>query len=313
MSKKVIAIDLGGTKISTAVITSDGRILESLKEPTVLEQGWPGLKRQLIRICRDLMKRHKTISAVGVGSAGPLHSEQGVLLDPTNFGWTSKKKIFFRKEISSALKIPVVFDNDAIAAILGEKWKGKAANNSVVITLGTGVGVGVLVDGKVVRGGDGYHPEVGHLILRPEDPDAHCECGAKGCAEAYLSGVNFTNWVEKKRHGKVATAKELTALARNGNQEIRGYFNEYAKLMTQFICSLIVLYYPQEIILAGSFAEASDLFLDQVQRQVATAMQRREKTQKVIPKITVSKLKNMDGVWGAAKMAFHHKDYYKNI
>lgn len=305
-NQNVIAIDLGGTKILAAVVNPKGQILHQVKAATHLTGGWQALKKQIVSICQQLIKEHKNICAIGVGSAGPLHAEQGVLLDPTNFGWT-QKKVHFTRDLKKSLKLPIAFDNDAVSAILGERWLGQASANSLCITLGTGLGLGVLVSDKVARGRDGLHSEGGHLVLRPQDHDAHCECGVPGCAEGFLSGVNFAKWVAKRSGTKEMSAQELTELALNGDAKIASYFDEYSQLMAQYICSLIVLYYPREIIFSGSFAEAHPLFLNKTKKMVSEAFARQEKVHKIVPKLLVSKLKNNNGLLGAAYMAFKSK------
>jgi len=309
--KKVIALDLGGTKLSAAVVTDQGKVLKTIKEPSHLADGWPGLKQQVLRLCKTLLVEHPSVKAIGVGSAGPLHAEKGVLLDPTNFGWTSKKPIAFREPISKALKLPVVFDNDAVVAVLGEHWMGEASKNSMVVTLGTGVGVGILLNGKVFRGRDGYNSEGGHLILRPQDKDIHCECGADGCAEGVLSGVNFAKWVGRKTGRQGLSAQQITDMAFKRDPEMLKYFEEYAEMMAQFLTGLITLYYPNEIVISGSFAQSHPLFLDKTKSILKKYFKRRDEVVKILPKISISKLNNQDGLLGAAFMAFERKDYYK--
>jgi glucokinase len=303
--KKVIAIDLGGTKISAAVVNEDGKILKLVKEPTRLKEGWPGLKKQIVQIVKSLLLEHKQVSKIGVGSAGPLNAAEGTLLDPTNFGWKTTRKIQFKKEIERALGKKIVFDNDAVAAVLGEAWKGKGGPDCMSVTLGTGVGVGVLVNGRIHRGRGGLHPELGHLVLRTED-FSQCECGVPGCAEGLLSGVNFAKRFSRKA-GQDLTAKEIEDLAREGFEPALESFDEYAQLLAQYICSLIVVSYPKKIIFSGSFTEASPFFLSRSIELVGKAMQRQQKSIKIIPEVRTSTLKNQSGLLGAAYMALNSK------
>ncbi len=310
--KHVIAMDLGGTKILAALVNDNKKIVKHIKQNTLLSGGWPALQKQIVSITNELLDEAKKnkykVSGLGIGSAGPLHAGKGLLLDPTNFGWTDKK-IHFVRDLKKKIKIPIYFDNDAVAAVLGERWTKAASDNSICITLGTGLGVGILVDDQIIRGRSGLHSEAGHFILRPKDTLSHCECGAAGCAEGFLSGVNFTKWVSLSTGKNFKDAKELTALARSGDVEAKKYFDEYAELMAQYICSLVVLFYPKEIIFSGSFAESQDLFLPKTNKLVAAALDRREKVEKTIPKIKISKLHNDNGLLGAAFMAFKKGAY----
>ena len=303
-AKTVIAIDLGGTKITAATVTDKGIVKNQITEASYLAGGWKELKKQIVRICHELKKKEDNISCVAIGSAGPLHAEKGLLLDPTNFGWKNQKIIPIVSDLKKELKMRIILENDAAVAVWGEFWKGNISENSICITLGTGLGVGVLINGKQFRGRDGLHPEIGHLVLRPQDPHSLCECGVKGCAEGFLSGVNFAKWVARSTGEAEQSAKDLTELALSGDVRIQKYFEEYANLMSQYLESLIVMTYPQEIVFAGSFASAQNLFLPQVKIQLKEAFKRHEKSHKIVPKLSVSKLGNKSGLLGAAYLAF---------
>ncbi len=303
-SKAVIAIDLGGTKITAAVVTDKGVVKHQITEASYLAGGWVQLKKQIVRICRELSSKEKNINCVAIGSAGPLHAEKGILLDPTNFGWKKQKIISIVGDLKKELKTKVILENDAAVAAWGEYWKGKASENSICITLGTGLGVGIIINGKQFRGRNGLHPEIGHLVLRPQDPYSYCECGVKGCAEGFLSGVNFAKWVARSTGEAEHSAKELTELAAASDARIKKYFEEYSNLMSQYLESLIVTTYPQEIIFSGSFASAHKLFLPQVKSQLKEAFKRHEKSHKIIPQLLVSNLGNKSGLIGAAYLAF---------
>lgn len=305
---KVIGIDLGGTKIAAAVVDQNGKILKEHRALTEYKGGWSVLKKQLIQICQELKKTHKDIAAVGIGSAGPLHAPSGTLLDPTNFGWKSPLTVPITKELKKALHMPVHLENDAAAAILAEHWMGKSGADCLVITLGTGVGMGVIADGKLVRGGRGLHPEGGHILLRSGDKSALCGCGVYGCAEAFLSGANFGKRASKALGKKNLTGRDVAELAYAKNKKALAMFSEYAELMAEYILNLVVLYYPKKIILTGSFAEASSLFLPTVEKRLKALLKRRLKTIPLLPDIYVSKLGNRAGVLGAAYIAFQ-QDY----
>lgn len=310
--KKVIAIDLGGTKLSVAVVTEKGRILHKIKQPTFLAEGWKGLQGQIKYLCQVVSKLEKNISAIGIGSAGPLNAKEGTLIDPTNFGWTGTKKIPLKKDLERILKKPIVFDNDAVAGVIGEMWLGKGSKNTMLMTLGTGLGVGVIANGKVLRGRDGLHPELGHLVLRPSDTTAHCECGVPGCAEGFLSGTNFPKWFARKTGKPQVSAKEIEDLGLAGDPTVLEFFDDYAHLLAQFICSLIVVSYPKEIIIAGSFSAAHPLFLKKTLELVHASMKRQETSHQIVPTIRISHLENQSGILGAAYMALNHRTYHKN-
>lgn len=305
---KVIAIDLGGTKVAAAVVDSRGRLLAERKMPTALGGGWRALRKQLIGVCSDFRAEHPAVKAVGIGSAGPLDASHGLLLDPTNFGWRSPLRVDIVRELKAALRMPVRLENDAAAAMLAEHWRGGAGKNSLVLTLGTGLGVGVLTEGKLVRGGRGLHPEGGHVLLRPSDPSAPCGCGNLGCAEAFLSGKNFAGRAAHKLVEPGISALEVEQRARRGDPEALALFAEYSELLAELLQNFIVLYYPETVILTGSFAAAAPLFLPEAKRRLRALLQRRLKTLPLLPAIRVSKLQNRAGILGAAYIALH-SDY----
>lgn len=305
----VIGIDLGGTKVVAAVVNSKGNILAEERRATDLSGGWKKLKIQLLALCRSLQKDFPSVRAVGVGSAGPLHAPSGRLLDPTNFGWKKPLVVNLSQELSLSLRMPVLLENDAAAAVLAEFWQAKAGDNCAVVTLGTGLGLGVIANGKLVRGGRGLHPEGGHILLRPGDQSAPCGCGNFGCAEAYLSGKSFGTRAGLALGKPNLTGRSLAELAQSGNSPARKLFEEYSAHLAAYLHDLVVLYYPEKIILTGSFAEAHSLFLPGARRQLKKMITRRLKTLPLFPKISVSSLGNRAGVLGGAYIALH-PDYF---
>ena len=299
----VIVIDLGATKIAAAIVSSRGSVRCQSQESTYLREEWPGLKKQIIRICESQLLIDRSISGIGIASAGPLHAPSGTLLDPTNFGWKRHVKVLLKKELERALHLPVMLENDAAASALAESWKGIAGKNAIIITLGTGLGVGILINGKLLRGARGLHPEIGHLILDISDKTALCGCGAYGCAEAYLSGMNFTKRANRILNKNLSTL-ELLKLSKKIQQEL---FTEYSQRLAQFLHSLIVLYYPEKIIFAGSFSQAADCFLPDTERHLKKLLLRRSQTISLIPKLKVSTLQERSGTLGAAYIALHRK------
>lgn len=301
----VIGIDLGGTKIAAGLVTKEGKVLRELKVPTHLAGGWPGLRKQLAEVVRELSV--KKVKAVGIGSAGPLHAPSGMLLDPTNFGWKGAQKVPLTRDLSKALKLPVTLENDAAATVLAERWKGGAGDDCVVLTLGTGLGMGVICDGRLVRGGRGLHPEGGHMLLRAGDESAPCGCGNLGCAEAYLAGKKFDERAEKKL-GEKLRGSEWGARALAGDPAAKALFEEYSVLLAEYLQNLVVLYYPKTVIFTGSFAAAHEAFLPRAREELARLLARRLRTLPLLPKLRTSKLGHRSGILGGAYVALQ-RDY----
>jgi len=312
MTQKVLGYDLGGTKVAVAVVDSNGRILEETREPARIREGRDVLIRQLASLGKKFLARHPAIKQVGIASAGPLDPKRGVLLDPTNFAGPGWGQVPLAKLLSKKLGLPVVLENDAAAAILAEHWLGlgRGLDNVMIMTLGTGLGTGIIANGALVRGGRGMHPEGGHLILSPNDQSAPCGCGNLGCAEAYLSGRNFTHRARRAfgldEDDKTLDAAILAELARGqGSDRVRAraLFDDYADMLAVAMHNFTVLYCPELIVLTGSFALAADLFLDRARAKLELRLSRRRVGIDLLPKVLVSSLDNRAGVLGAAYIA----------
>jgi glucokinase len=311
MNKKSLAIgiDIGGTKIAAGIVSDSGRILSELKEPVVLDQGPKGLIRQLNSIINGLLPLAKSkLCGIGIGSAGPLHAPSGSLLDPTNFGWKAGK-VPIVGPLQKNFRAPISFDNDAAAAALAEQWKGGGGDDFIVLTLGTGLGVGVMVEGKTLRGSRGLHPEAGHLLLRPGDTSAPCGCGNLGCAEGLLAGSHFVRRTSQKV-GRTLSAPEIVQAAKEGAPWALESFSEYGELLGEYTYNLCMLFYPKQIILAGSFASASSLFIPGAQRKLRSLLKRQNSTLRIMPKLRPSRLANRSGLLGAARLAFLKETYW---
>jgi glucokinase len=306
-----LGYDLGGTKVAVAAIDARGRIHEEIRQPVVAAEGKAAVLKQLVRLGREMISRHPRIRRVGIAAAGPLDPTHGVLLDPTNFvgpeGTFGIVKIVAHLE--KHLKLPVTLENDAAAAMLAEHWLGHARgyDNAMILTLGTGLGTGIICNGALVRAGRGMHPEAGHLIINSTDASAPCGCGNLGCAEAYLSGRSFTRRARARLGDPSLDAAAIATQARKGHALSRQLFEEYAVMMATAIHNYVVIYCPEIVVLTGSFAAASDLFLKSTRRELEKLLERRREGTDLMPAIEISALDNQAGVLGAAHVAFHAK------
>lgn len=290
------------------IVTTQGKILWEAKEPTQLSDGWQGLKNQLIHSIEKCLSRSPNAKAIGIAAAGPLHGPQGLLLDPTNFGWKLKKPVSLTLEISRYFGLPTVLENDAAAAVLAESWLAKAPKDTVILTLGTGLGIGVLLHGKLHRGGQDLHPEGSHFFLRYNDRTAPCGCGNYGCAEAFLSGEGFLRRARKIANLPKLDGRNLLKTAKK-NKKIAGLLEEYSELLAAYIQSIVVLYYPKRVILTGSFSLDHQLFLPAARKHLKVLLGRRLNTIALMPEIQISKLQNKAGLLGAAYIA---KEFTQN-
>jgi glucokinase len=303
-----LAFDLGGTKVWGGVVDARGKILKEARRPTELSRGPTGLLTQLSEMCGELRMGMPKPLGIGIASAGPLDPARGTLLDPTNFftGGKSWGEVKLARELQKRVRLPVALENDAAAAILAEHWKGAArgAKNAMVLTLGTGLGVGVIANGALVRSGRGLHPEGGHITLSAGDSSAPCGCGLLGCAEAYLSGRNFAARFGARNKRPGITGHEVSNLARSGDRAALDAFQEYAERLAQAIHTYVVLYAPERVVFAGSFAESFDLFRPQTVRRLETLLERRRVGHDLMPELMRSTLENRAGLLGGARVAF---------
>lgn len=312
MTQKALSYDLGGTKVAVGVVNSRGRVLDEIRTPVLLQKGKEAVLQQLADLGNQLIKKHPDVKWVGMASAGPLDPKKGELLDPTNFKGPkgSWGKVPIAKILRDKLKRPVYLENDAAAAILAEHWIGSAKKykDAMILTLGTGLGTGIICNGELVRSGRHLHPEAGHIILRYGDTTAPCGCGNLGCAEAYLSGRNFARRSRQRFANPNLSAEDIANLARRQDPIALAAFAEYAEVMAIAIHNYARIYAPELILFTGSFAAAIDLFLPQTQYHLERILAREKKQMSLVPKLMASRLGNEAGLIGGAYVAFQrHK------
>lgn len=307
----VLAYDLGGTKVHVAVVSHTGKILEEIRVPVDVEKGKAGVINQLSVLGKNFLKKYPEVRHAGLAAPGPLIPSKGLLLDPTNLSDPKNRKkswgkVHITKLLSAKLGLPVTLENDAAAAMLAERWMGKAKGytDSMLLTLGTGLGGGAIVNGKLVRAGRDLHPEAGHTIIGGEDSSAICACGNYGCAEAYLSGRSFEYRNQSRFGSKMLSAKEITVLAKKGDRKALAAFDDYAKYMAMAMNNYVSLYSPEIIVLTGSFANSAKFFVPKTKANLKKHLARRRVGVDLLPKIEVSALENSAGVLGGAYVAF---------
>lgn len=302
---------MGGTKIAVAVIDERGRILESHRESVELRGGASSLITQFARLGRPLIEKYK-LKKGAIASAGPLDPIQGLLLNPTNLKTLGHEwgVVPLIKEVEKKLKIKMQLENDAAAAALAEQWigVGRAHQNITVVTLGTGVGVGVITNGQLVRSGRHLHTEAGHITIDYQDQTWLCGCGNYGCAEAFLSGSNFTRHLALEWTEPHLTGEELVNRARRGDGRVISEFFTYGKRLASFLYSLTVTFSPEKIILSGGFSHSTDLFLSTCEVRLAELLRTRRHGLDLLPQILISKFRDEAGLIGAAVVSLQKQN-----
>ena len=269
------AVDIGGTKIATGIVDTDGRVLARAQVPTNAEAGY----RRAIEATIDMLRvaerqTGQKIGGIGIGSTGPVYPLTGEIGDVNFFpNWNGENPV---KDLERAFQVGVAMENDADAAALGEAGWGAGRNKSrlIYVTVGTGIGVGLIFDGKVYRGVDYSHPEIGHHLIDPSGPS--CYCGFNGCWESVATGPAMETWMAANipadyPHKKDLTAKKICELSRAGDAFAIRAVEREARYLSLGLANLVTLYVPDAIVLGGSVMNSSDLFLDTIHKTIAAS------------------------------------------
>jgi len=275
VGRVVIGVDLGGTNLRTAILSPDGYILERRKEATHAANGWSSVVARLIdniKRQRDLAaQKDLEVCAVGVGAPGVIQADKGIVVKSPNFpDWNN---LPLKDHLEKALDIPVYLENDANAAALGEQWRGagQGIRSMILLTLGTGVGGGIILDNKVWHGADGMAGEIGHMTLVPQGRP--CTCGNTGCLEMYASARGIVqSYVEALGKSadslKQITSEQVYEAARTGNKIAVQVMNDMGRMLGIGIASLINIFNMERVVIGGGVKDAWPLFIDATREEV---------------------------------------------
>jgi glucokinase len=273
MAAMVIGIDLGGTFIKAAIVDPRGRVLARMKRPTEAAMGKERVVDNVFSIVRALKAVSFSlggISALGMGIPGVIDFRRGVISTSPNLpGW---ENIPIRKMLSRRVGMPLYLENDANAAALGEKWMGAAKDvqDFCFITLGTGVGGGLVLDGKIWHGADGMAGEVGHMTIDPDGP--RCRCGNRGCLEMYASAKALQRMIrqvlssgKRSRFFGEIREKEISGdviyrAAKAGDRVSREAFARMGSALGIGIASLVNLLNLEKVVFGGGLSAAWKFF-----------------------------------------------------
>ena len=285
-ARKFVGLDVGGTTMKAAVVTGDGRAAPDVSLDTHPERGQiAGLETMAEAIRRAIAAAGLTladIAAIGVATPGLMDIKLGLIFDPPNLKpW---RNVEVPRAISAAFGgKPVAFQNDANAAALGEFWvgAGREFSSMVLFTLGTGIGGGIILDGKVLEGAHSHGGEIGHLRIDLPDRGRLCGCGRRGCLEAYASAtavvartreaLDATAQPSALRHadgGKPLTAEAIFGAAAAGDGVARKVVADTAYYLGLGAAALMATVDPQAVVFAGGMVAAGEPFLAQIRANV---------------------------------------------
>ncbi len=261
MENSILAIDVGGTNIKFGVV-EDGIVKESGTIPTEADLGRDFVLGKII----DIIRAHsKEVKSAGVAIAGLVEHREGIVFAPPNLpGWDNVK---LREIIKRETGFESYILNDANAFAIGE-WKygaGHGKDNVIAITLGTGVGGGIIVQGKLLVGATHFAGEIGHMIIDPSG--SSCNCGQRGCWETYLGSVYFMRRVKsyyerENLHLDDYTPKTLYNLAKEGDYKALDLWREYGEYLGIGLTNLIHIFDPDVVVIGGGISNAFDLFIE---------------------------------------------------
>lgn len=269
-----LCFDMGGTQVKAGIIDSTGNIIVKVSEPTKKREGMGGVVRQFYEMRHALLEKagvsKGSIKGVGVGIPGLVDMDKGVVVKAVNLGWENAP---IRGKLEEYMECPTLIINDANAAALGEMWKGAGSSckDIICITLGTGIGAGIIIGGKIYNGVLGMAGEIGHMKVRTEG-GRRCNCGKSGCLETESSGRAIAyNGEKAAREGEAAvlaeilknqgwlTSKDISDAASRGDICAINIFGRAAYYLGLALANIYVVLAPQRIIIGGGVAAAGDV------------------------------------------------------
>jgi glucokinase len=270
------AVDLGGTKILTAVAREDGLWLGEDLRPSEVEVGPDGVIERIVAslqaACAQAGMELTDIAALGVAAPGPIDFEQGVIIEAPNMpGWVN---VPLARRLSELLGRPAVLENDANAAALGEYvyGAGRGVRHMVYLTVSTGVGGGLVLDGRLYRGATGSAGELGHILVDEDGPV--CGCGARGCLEAFASGTAIgargrdaaekgaSPTIARLAGGEDVTAEHVAAAATEGDPVAQSIIATAAHYLGLGLADFVNVFNPDLIVIGGGAANIGPMLLD---------------------------------------------------
>jgi glucokinase len=307
MSRYAFGVDIGGTTVKIGLFSREGKLLEKWEIPTVKDNNGERILPDVAKSLLDKMQERgiteEDLAGIGVGAPGAVDKEGTLVGGAVNIGW---KPFNIPEVIQAYIDVPVKAANDANAAAFGEMWQGggKGCSNMVAVTLGTGVGGGIIVDGNLLSGATGAGGEIGHIHMNDEETE-ECGCRNKGCLEQYASATGIVrlarrrlekDGAESSLRGQELSAKAVFDAVKEGDKvaiEIAGQFGDY---LGRGLAAVAGVVNPEVFVIGGGVSKAGEIlltFVEPVFRKYAFEQCRGAK-------FTLAKLGNDAGIYGAA-------------
>jgi len=284
MEISAIAVDFGGTNIRVAAVDEQGTIHKRIKRPALAQQGKKAVSKNLFSAIEAMYQTlpKDNLKGVGLGIAGAIDMKKGTITQSPNLPGCDNFPIRDELQTGFLKHVPVIVENDANAAALGERWKGAGMgiNDLLCLTLGTGIGGGIILNGKLVHGADGMAGELGHITVVPNGP--RCTCGNDGCLEALASATAITREAIKAAAGhpesdlnagsggsaEGITAEMVYRSAASGDRVSRNIYYVMGRYLGIGIDSLLNIFNPDKVVIGGGVSGAWEMFSPSMEEEI---------------------------------------------
>ena len=309
MEKRCFGVDIGGTTVKMGLFTVDGKVTDKWEIPTRKEENGKYILEDIAKSVKERMQRDtlilEDIAGLGIGVPGPV-KEDGTVLKCANLGWGVFNVADTVRELTGIETVKV--GNDANVAALGEMWQGggKGYNNLVMVTLGTGVGGGVILGGKILTGSNGAGGEIGHIRVNYEEKDV-CGCGKTGCLEQYASATGVVRLakkaLEKKEKKTTLVADDLSAkavfdAAKAGDELAMDIVEKFGFYLGMALAHISQVIDPEVFVIGGGVARAGQIIIDEVSKNYEENVMFALKNKA----FKMAELGNDAGIYGSARM-----------
>ncbi len=308
MKKYCFGVDVGGTTIKMGLFDVEGNVLDKWEIITRTENGGVNVLPDIAKAVEDKMAEKSIakdeVAGVGVGVPGPVDSK-GIVHRCVNLGWD---EFNVNDKLGELVGMPVMAGNDANVAALGEMWKGggQGHNDLVVVTLGTGVGGGIIINGKMLTGANGSGGEIGHIHVQDGEPDT-CGCGNNGCLEQYASATGVVRLAKRTLakaqqetvlNAETVTAKDVWDAVKAGDAVAIEVAEQFGKYLGEGLAAIAGVVNPEVFVIGGGVSKAGEILLSYVEKNYKPVVFHGSRD----VKFALATLGNDAGIFGAAKL-----------
>lgn len=309
MKKYGFGVDVGGTTVKMGFFETDGKLIDKWEVRTDTSDGGKNILSDIAQSIDNKLAQEgiskNDVQGIGIGVPGPVTSD-GVVHTCVNLGWGT---VDVAEQLKSLTGIDVCAGNDANVAALGEMWQGgaKGSTNVIMVTLGTGVGGGIIVDGKVVAGFNGAGGEIGHITVNKDEIEA-CNCGQFGCLEQYTSATGIVRMAKRRlaksedetvlRRYEELTAKDIFDEAKNDDEMALALVDDFGYILGSTLSNMACVVNPEIIVIGGGVSKAGQILIDSIRKHYqATAFHACKET-----RFELATLGNDAGIFGSMQM-----------